>query len=350
MRVSPLARLSLIPLAAAVVVGCYPTTYYPPPYYGYPGNIYVSWTFAGAGCAQTPAVANVTVSVPNDPVPIVPNTFACRVGDAPNQLVIYNYNPGSYVVNLSGLDASGNVIWTGSSTVVVNGNVATTVNLQPSTPANGALLSWSFAAAVGSFSPPCTASTDTDPDRMDSVALYVDGANSAAATYDCSQGFGGAQVNAPLITPGSHTLQLVAYQAGVSYAFAQTAPVPVNIVAGSPTSQAFTLGWLVGGTGVAWTYPTTGACASSVNSVTASFSGPAGTGYSVAGWPCGTAVAPFKRLPASAGGVTYALAVSALGAPPQSPVVYSGTASAVTIQPGNFYDGTSATVVTVPLN
>jgi hypothetical protein len=235
--------------------------------------------------------------------------------------------------------------------VVVNGNVVTTIDLQSSAPTNGALLSWSFAAATGSYSPPCTASTDTDPDRMDSVALYVDGANnSPAATYDCTQGFGGAQVSTPTLAPGNHTLQLVAYQAGVSYGFAESAPVPVNIVAGAPTSQAFTLAWLVGGTGVAWTYPAAGVCASSVNSVTATFSGPASTGYTLAGWPCGTPVAPFKRLPATAGGVTYSLTVSALGPPPQSSVVYSGTASAVSIQPGQFYDGTSATVVTVPLN
>ena len=53
----PVARLALFPLAAALAAGCYPTYYYgppPPPYSGYPGNIYVSWTFAGASCAQTP--------------------------------------------------------------------------------------------------------------------------------------------------------------------------------------------------------------------------------------------------------------------------------------------------------
>lgn len=342
MRLKALARLTLIPLVAAVAAGCDD--------YGSTGNIYVSWTFAGASCAETPAVRQVKVSVLNDSVPIRPNTFSCTVGDPPNQLVIYNYYPGSYVVSLSGLDASGNVIWTGTSTVVVNGNVATTIDLQPSGPTNSALLSWSFAATVGSFSPPCTASGDTDPDRMDSVALYVDGANTAAQTYDCTQGSGSAQVSTPSLAPGSHTLQLVAYQAGVSYSFAQSAPVTVNIVAGTPTSQAFTLDWLVGGTGVAWTYPTTDACASSVNSVTVAFSGGAGASYSVAGYPCETEVAPFKRLPAPSGSVSYALTVSALGSPPQSPVIYSGMASSVSIQPGSFYDGTTATVVTVPLN
>jgi hypothetical protein len=352
MRLTPLARLALFLLAAAVAAGCYPTYYGPPPppYYGYPGNIYVSWTFAGASCAQTPGVAQVMVSVLNDPLPIVPNTFACQVGSPPNQLVIYNYNPGSYLVSLSGVDSSGKVIWTGSSTVVVNGNVATTVNLQPTAPTNSALVSWSFAPAVGSFFPPCTASGDSDPDRIDSVALYVDGANNPAQTYDCTQGSGSSQVSTPSLVPGSHSLQLVAYQAGISYAFAQSNPVTVTVVASSPTSQAFTLNWLVGGTGVAWTYPTTDACASSVASVTASFSGPANSGYSVSGYPCETSVAAFKHLPATSGGVSYALTVSALGAPPASPVVYSGTVAAVSIQPGKFYDGTTSTVVSVPLN
>jgi hypothetical protein len=343
MRLTPFARLALLPLLGAVAGGCYNT------YYSYPGNIYLSWTFAGASCAQTPAVVQVMVSVPNDPVPIVPNTFACQVGSAPNQLVIYNYNPGTYTVNLTGLDASGNVIWSGGTTVTVNGNVSATINMQPSGPTNGALLTWSFTPAVGSFFPPCTASTDPDPDRLDTVALYVDNGNTPAQTYDCTQGNGTTPVSTPTLAPGMHTLQLVGYQAGISYAFAQSQPVTVNIVAGTPTSQALTLDWLVGGTGVAWTYPTSDACASTVNTVTVSFAGPGSSGYSVAGYPCLTAVAPFKRLQAPTA-VSYSVAVSALGAPPQSPVVYSGTAASVNIQPGQFYDGTSATVVTVPLN
>jgi hypothetical protein len=354
MRLTPLARLALLSLAAALAAGCYPTygpSYGPPPpYSGYPGNIYVSWTFAGAGCAQTPAVVQVMVSVPNDPLPIVPNTFACQVGNPPpNQLGIYNYNPGSYIVSLSGLDASGNVIWSGSSTVVVNGNVATTIDLQPIAPTNSTLVSWSFAPAVGSSFPPCTALGDSDPDRIDSVALYVDGTNSPAQIYDCTQGNGATQVSIPSLTPGNHSLQLVAYQAGLSYVFAQSDPVTLNIVANTPSSQAFSLNWLVGGTGVAWTYPSPDACASSVTSVTASFSGPGNTGYSVSGYACETPLAPFKRLPSASGGVTYALAVSAFGAPPTDPVIYSGSVSAVTIQPGHFYDGTTGTVVSVPL-
>ena len=54
-------------------------------------------------------------------------------------------------------------------------------------------------------------------------------------------------MSAPSLAPGSHSLQLVAYQAGLSYAFAESSPVTVTIVANSPTSQAFTLiGWWAG--------------------------------------------------------------------------------------------------------
>jgi hypothetical protein len=347
MRLTSLARLALVPMLA-VTVGCVPY-YYGPPRYGFPGNIYVSWTFAGASCAQTPGVTQVTVSILNT-APIIPNTFACQVGSPPGQLAIYNFNPGSYLVSLAGLDATGNVIWSGSATVVVNGNVSTLINLLPTTaPANGVSLSWTFAAAVGSFFPPCTALGDPDPDRIDSVALYVDGATNPAQTYDCIQGSGAAQVSAPSLSPGSHSLQLVGYQAGLSYNFTQSQPVTVNVVANTPSSQAFTLNWLVGGTGVSWTYPTADACASSVASVTASFSGTGGSGYSVAGYPCETSVAIFKRLAAPAGSVSYALAVSALGAPPTAPVLYSGTVPSVNVQPGHFYDGTSSTTVSVPL-
>ncbi len=361
MRFSALARLALVPLAATLAAGC-TGTYYGPPYYpgypgGYPGNIAVSWTFAGNSCAQTPGVVQVRISVPSDSVPIYPNTFACPVGTPPGALVIYSYAPGSYLVNLVGLDANGNVIWSGSgtATVVSNQTTAILIDLQPAGASNAvAYLSWGFAPAVGSYYPPCTASGNPDPDRMDSVALYVDGATTSAQTYDCSQGTAGGQVTTPSLTPGPHTLQLTAYQAGLSYAFAQTQPVAVTITANNPTSQSFTFAWQVGGIGVAWTYPDPDACTTGgVMSVTAGFTGAGSSGYTVTGWPCATAVAPFKRLAAvptgGAAGVPYALSVNALGAPP-SPVLFSGTVPVVTIQPGTFYDGTSATVVGVTLH
>jgi len=344
-----------------LAAGCYyaPYPYQPyPPAYSY-GNIAVSWTFAGNSCSQTPTVVQVQVNVPNDPTPIYPNTFPCSVGTLPGQLVIYNYVPGSYTVVLTGLDSNGNSTWVGSgtATVVANQTVSIAIDLQPANSNDAgtsnavAYLSWGFTPPVGSYAPPCTASDNPDPDRMDSVALYVDGATTSAQTYDCTAGLGALQVTTPTLSPGTHSLQLVAYQSGLDYGFAQTLPVSVTIAANSPTSQSFTFAWQVGGIGVAWTYPISNACTTGgVASVNVGFSGAAGSGYTVTGWPCPTAVAPFKRLAAvRAGGVTYSLSVDALGGPP-SPVLYSGTAPSVTIVPGQFYDGTSATVVSVPLN
>jgi hypothetical protein len=346
---SLLARLTILSVVIASASGCWYAP--PPPYYGYPGNIYVNWTFAGAGCATAGNVATVTVTIPNT-TPIIPNVFSCVVGNPPNYLAIYNFSPGSYVVNLTAQSASGTVLFTGSATVVVNGNVYQTIDLQPV--GNTAFLSWTFAPAVGTYVPPCTSASDTNPDRIDSVALYVDSASSAAQTYDCSQGINGAQVSTPVLSPGSHTLQLVAYQTGIAEPFAQTAPVNVSFSGSTPTAQTLTFNWLVGGVGVAWTYPSgSNACTSGgVASVTATFTGAGG--YGLSGNTCNAPVVPFERLPAvtasGAAGVSYALDVKALGAPPAAAVLYSGGASApVVIQPGHFYDGTTATLVTVRL-
>ncbi|HXX31395.1 MAG TPA: hypothetical protein VEJ89_11895 [Myxococcaceae bacterium] len=348
MRPFPLARLALPALLALAGGGCFPT--YPPPVVGYPGNIYLSWTFAGASCAQTPSVSTVTVTIPNDPVPVVPNVFPCAAGNPPSTLAIYNFNPGSYVVNLTAQDSGGTVIFTGSATVVVNGDAYATITLTPVGGGSPAVyLSWGFDTPVGTSYPPCTDLTSTDPDRMDSVAVYVDGASTAAQAYDCNAGTGTAQVTLPALTPGNHTLQLVAYQDGLPDAFAQTDPVQVTVAASGPTSQTLTFHWLVGGVGVAWTYPSSSACTTGgVASVTVTFAGQGG--YASAGNACATPVVPFKRLPApSAGGASYALGVAALGATGTTPV-YSGSVPSVTIRPGVFYDGTSATLVTVPLN
>lgn len=346
-------RHVLLSLVVAFASGCVWGAPPPPPYYGYPGDIYVSWTFAGAGCSTAANVATVTVDIPNT-APIIPNVFPCGVGDArttpPNSLAIYNFSPGSYLVNLTAKSANGTVLFTGSATVVVNGNVYQTIDLQPV--GNTAYLSWTLAPTVGTYSPPCTTPSDTDPNRMDSVALYVDGASSAAQTYDCSLGTGGAQVATPVLSPGSHTLQLVAYQAGIADPFAQTAAVAVDFSSGTPSAQTLTLNWLVGGVGVAWTYPAnSNACTSGgVASVTATFTGDGG--YALSGNPCNAPVVPFERLPAvtpsGADGVSYLLDVSALGAPPTARVLYAGSVR-VTVQPGRFYDGTTATLVRVPL-
>jgi len=350
MRPPRLGRFLLAALVAAASAGCVWTSA-PPPYYGAPGNIFVSWSFSGASCAQTPAVASVTVTIPNDPVPIVPNVFPCSAGDVGSALGIYNFNPGSYTVSVTAQDVNGTVIFTGSTTAVVNGDVYVTVNLTPvGSGNNGIYLSWVFDAPVGTYSPPCTASTSSDPDRMDSVALYVDGANSAAQTYDCSAGSGTAQVTTPDLTPGTHTVQLVAYQQTPQFQsvpFAQTDPVQVTVVANNPASQTLTFHWLVGGVGVARTFPgNPNACSNGVASVTVSFGGT--DGYDSAGNACTAPVVPFKHLPATAA-VTYPLGVNAYGSPPATPL-YSGSVAAVTIRPGYFYDGTTATLVTVPLN
>jgi hypothetical protein len=333
MRLPVLARLVLLSLGFALAGGCVSGPY--------GGNMFLTWTFAGQPCSQVPQVATVTVSIPSDPTPIVPDTFACSAGTPPGALAIYNFAPGSYVVNLVAQNASGTVLYSGSATVFINGDAYATIDLQPVNVVGS--LSWNFAAAIGT-PPPCTGLHDPDPDRMDSVALYVDGDTTAAAIYDCIDGVAPAQVAAPALTPGNHTVQLVAYQDGVADAFAQTDPVVVDLA----TPQTLTQSWLVGGVGVVWTYPSANACTLvGVTSVTASFSGPGG--YALT-FPCDTAVAPFKGLPARQGGQDYPLGVVAYGAPPGSPVIYQGAVPAVTIQPGVFYDGTTNTVVTVPLN
>ena len=248
MRIPALARL-LVPLSLVLTAGC-PVYYYPPfppSPVSFPGNIAVSWTFAGNTCSQPPLVAQVRVST-SDVIPIQPNTFGCSVGILPNQLVLYQFVPGTYIVYLVGLDNTGNTIWTGSGTVSVlaNQTTSTAIDLQPAGGSNStAYLSWSFAPTLGSDAPPCTALGNPDPDRMDTVALYVDGATAAAQTYGCSQGLGTQQVVTPSLSAGPHTLRLVAGQSGVSYPFAQTQPVSVTI-GNSPTSQTFTFAWPVG--------------------------------------------------------------------------------------------------------
>ena len=208
------------------------------------GAMTVSWTFGGGNCAGA-AVEQVRIAIAGEP--LSQDTFDCRSGLA----TFSDFYPGTYVVTVQGLDSTQAVTWQGTRSVNLDGDVSVAVDLQPLSQQNAvAYLSWTFAPSTGQ-APQCgTGQT------LDSVAIFVDDAPTNLA-YNCGDGLGQGQVITPYLTPGNHTIQLVAYNAAEGQtAYAQTDPVAIAFASGRATSQTLTMQWQVGGLAMSWAaYP-----------------------------------------------------------------------------------------------
>ena len=209
----------------------------------------VSWTFAGGGSCSGAGIDQVRITIPGET--LQQSIFDCGLG----QVLFTDFYPGTYQVTVDALDATiqspPTPLWTGTSSVSLRDDAAVKVVLQPTAQANAvAYLSWTLAPATGQ-APRCGAG-----ERLDSVALFIDGTN-PQLSYACGDGLGTAQVITPYLTPGTHTVQLVAYNAAEGQtAYAQTDVVSIPFTSGSATAQTLTLRWQVGGLAMSWAaYP-----------------------------------------------------------------------------------------------
>ena len=207
------------------------------------GAMTVGWTFAGGNCMGA-AVEQVRIAIAGEP--LQQDTFDCRSG-----LVTFtDFFPGTYNVTLQGLDASQAVTWTGTRSVRLEGDVSVTVDLQPVSQNNAVYyFSWTLDPATG------------DPGQiplcgvgqvLDKVEIFVDKQDLGA--YDCDQGTNGNLVVTPYVTPGQHTVVLLAFNSRESVtSYAETDPLQINFVTGGQgASQTVPLHWNVGGLQVGW--------------------------------------------------------------------------------------------------
>jgi hypothetical protein len=209
---------------------------------GNQNTLNVSWSFGGGDCLGA-AVENVRISIPG--VSLSQDTFDCRNGVA----LFTSFSPGTYTVTLQGLDSASTVTWSGNQSVTVNGNASVNVDLQPLSQQNAVYyLSWSLDAASGDPDqiPRCGAGQ-----RLDKVALFVDLQNQGS--FDCEQGLNGNLVVTTYVTPGTHQVDLVAYNSQEnSTSFAETGPLTISFVTGHSGTQTVPLHWNVGGLQVGW--------------------------------------------------------------------------------------------------
>jgi len=196
------------------------------------GDVTFSWTFYGSSTCPA-AVQSVHVVIPGE---VLQNDgyYSCTANGY-SGIVLHAFNPKSYAFTLEALDASGNALYTGTGTFVVNGNVLVNVDLTPTgRPSSWAYLLWTFPAGTNLK---CNSG-------ISFVDVQIDGAT--ATRYNCTEGLSNPGATTPLIAPGNHTISLWAIDnTGYVYYSAQST---LTTSPNSQVQQAYSLQWAVGGT------------------------------------------------------------------------------------------------------
>ncbi|WP_257448783.1 hypothetical protein [Archangium lipolyticum] len=207
------------------------------------GDITFLWTFsdtASGRCADVPDVKSVRITIPGQ-VLANDGIFACN-NSGVDGIALLSFVSGTYSYTLEALGSSGQVLYKGSGSVTVNGNVRVNVTLAPyGSPSSYAYLSWSFPANSTSQNPTCAQA------GVVSVDARIDGGDTVR--LECSRGMSGAGVQTPFLEPGRHTLELIGVGSDGQPSYYVNAFL--DIQQGSPVSASYRFG-AVGGMALSW--------------------------------------------------------------------------------------------------
>jgi hypothetical protein len=226
----PHARTALLALAALTLVACGP-----PLPTALPGNITFSWTFVSETCAQHPEIQSVHVIIPGETLEN-DGYYPCSVNNFAG-VVLHDFAPGNYSFQLEAVGYQSQVLFVGSGSLVVDGDVGVAYDLVPAGELPSyAFLSWTFPAPSGGSAPTCAQA------GISFVDMVLDGQN---GHFNCTDGTASPGVRTPFLSEGHHTLQLTATDStGLALYGTQST---LDTTAGAPVSASFSLQWVVGG-------------------------------------------------------------------------------------------------------
>jgi len=206
---------------------------------GASGDITFTWTFNNGGsCARVPDVTQVTIEIPGQSLQNNGRYGCVNAGTAGIKLL--NFRAGTYRYTVSGQNALGQTLYITNGSVVVNGDVAESVDLKPTSDAKGqAYVKWAFPAG-----------TTVDCQTITAVDVSINGALIRSA--NCAEGFSANGVFISGITAGNNTLTLSARD--VNGFFYYRSDRTLVVTAGNDVFETTTLDWAVGSLPVKWTF------------------------------------------------------------------------------------------------
>lgn len=210
----------------------------PPPV---PGNVTVSWSFAGQTCSDIPQIKSLAITIPGEALQN-DGLYPCTAAGYPG-ITLHDFAPGTYSFTIQALSYSNETMYTGSGTFVVNGDTRVNIDLTPvGGPTSYAYLTWRFPPNQSFNNPTCAQAGIT------TVEASIDGA--PYTPLDCLDGQTSPGVMTPMMEPGMHSISLLAKSANdyVYYRFDGN----LQTFNGSPVSGDYAMNWAVGGAALAW--------------------------------------------------------------------------------------------------
>lgn len=206
---------------------------------GNPGDITFTWTFNnGKPCSSVPDVVQITIEIPGQSLQNGGRYGCINAGTAGIKLL--NFRGGTYRYTVSGQNSAGQTMYTNNGTVIVNGDVAEAVDLNPTVDAKGqAYVKWVFPAG-----------STVDCQTITAVDVSINGALIQSAA--CATGFSANGVFISGITPGNNTLTLAARDANGFFYYRSDRNLVVT--AGNDVFETTTLDWAVGSLPVKWSF------------------------------------------------------------------------------------------------
>lgn len=213
---------------------------------GNPGDITFTWTFnGGSGCQTVPDVTQVRITMPGQSLQNG-GVYGCvNAGTAGIKLL--NFRAGTYAYTVSGQNAQGQTLYTQNGSVTVNGDVATTVDLRPTSDAKGQLiLTWAFPA-----------NTTINCSTIAAIDVDMNGSTQPVATATCNQqynykGVTGVGVVITGVTAGDNVVTISARDSSGFYYYRSDRTISVT-----PAGDRFetvTLDYVVGSLPIKWTF------------------------------------------------------------------------------------------------
>jgi len=216
-----------------------------------PGNdVTFLWTFGADGrCVDVPNVKSIRLTIPGETLDSNGN-YACNTAGV-DGITLRNFRSGTYNYTINAIDAYNQVVYASSGSFTVSGaSKQVRVDLTPDG-MTYAYVSWYFPAK-GSFSRPTCAQAN-----VTSMKAQID--NGELVSVDCTEGQTGMGIATPYLTPGQHTLRLVAY--GYDSAGRNNMPLynlygTFTTQRGEPVSAQFGF-FAVGGISLSWDFKDT---------------------------------------------------------------------------------------------
>lgn len=210
----------------------------PPPQ---PGDVTMTWSFAGLNCSQVPQVRSVRVSIPGETL-LNDGVYPCTVNRYPG-IVLHDFLPGSYSYAVEAQGYSDEGLYMAAGTFFVNGDTRVSIDLTPTgSPSSYAYLAWQFPPNASSSSPDCALA------GVSRVEVIID--QDLRTVFDCDEGFRAPGAKSPFLLPGLHSIEIGAMdETGYRY---YSYSGELETFGGAPVAAEYQLQWAVGGTAVTW--------------------------------------------------------------------------------------------------